>query len=384
MKIAYVFDLVYPYNVGGVQKRIWEIALRLAQRGHDVTLFGMKYWDGDDIIYKEGVRLWGVCPVQKLFVDGHRSIKEAVYFAFKVLSPLCKEKYDIVDCQEFPHFPCFSAKLACILYKQPLVITWYEFWGNYWYEYIGRVKGSIGRLVELIVTKLPDKIIPISNMINSDLRRAGVPEKRLKTVFNGVDVEGIRNATVTHEESDIIFAGRLVEHKNVDMLIKAIDLLRQRIPSVKCVIIGDGPEKNRLENLATELNVKENVSFLGFLAEDKDVIGYIKSSKIFVLPSKREGLPNTILEANSCGIPVIIVNENNNAGVDVVTNGKNGFIVEPTAEAIEEKLYHLLSDKRILEQMKAGIANTVEQYNWPLIVRTLENTYMEILNEHRK
>ena len=83
MRIAYVSDTVYPYELGGMQKRVWELARRLVQRGHEVTLFGMKYWGGEDVIYNEGVRLWGVCPSQALYVNGHRSIKQAVYFAGK-------------------------------------------------------------------------------------------------------------------------------------------------------------------------------------------------------------------------------------------------------------------------------------------------------------
>ena len=59
MKIAFVYDTIHPYVAGGVQKRVWELAWRMAQRGHSVTIFGMKYWDGDDIFFKEGVRLWG-------------------------------------------------------------------------------------------------------------------------------------------------------------------------------------------------------------------------------------------------------------------------------------------------------------------------------------
>src|SRR4030042_2040565 len=85
MRIAYVYDVIYPYVTGGAQKRTWELGKRLAQRGHEVTIFGMKHWEGEDIICKEGVRVWGVCPPQELFVNGRRSIKEAIYFGKKLL-----------------------------------------------------------------------------------------------------------------------------------------------------------------------------------------------------------------------------------------------------------------------------------------------------------
>jgi hypothetical protein len=74
MKIAFIYDVIYPYVKGGVEKRVWELATRLTRRGHDVHLFGMKFWDGEDILISEGVFLHGVCPAKKLYVSGRRTI----------------------------------------------------------------------------------------------------------------------------------------------------------------------------------------------------------------------------------------------------------------------------------------------------------------------
>ena len=136
MKIAYVHDVIYPFVKGGAEKRVMEIATRLAARGHDVHIFGMKYWDGEDVIEREGVHLHGVCASQDLYVDGKRSIKTSVYFSWKLLRSL-EGDFDVIDAQEFPYFPCFSAKLFSILKRTPLVITWHEVWGDYWREYLG-------------------------------------------------------------------------------------------------------------------------------------------------------------------------------------------------------------------------------------------------------
>lgn len=61
MKIAYIHDVIYPYVKGGAEKRVWEMARRLADRGHEVHIFGMKYWSGDDVMEREDVHLHGVC-----------------------------------------------------------------------------------------------------------------------------------------------------------------------------------------------------------------------------------------------------------------------------------------------------------------------------------
>ena len=136
MKIAYVnlslekkalpkklfCDMVYPWIKGGAEKRIYEIFKRLVERGHEVHLLeafliklflkvcGIKWWNGNGTIEQNGVYLHGVCEPRDLYVEGGRSIKKALYFAWKLLFPLLKEDFDIVDCQEFPYFPCFSIK----------------------------------------------------------------------------------------------------------------------------------------------------------------------------------------------------------------------------------------------------------------------------------
>jgi hypothetical protein len=78
VKIAYIYDNVYPYCIGGVEKRIWEISKCLINRGHEVHFFCMKYWDGEEVIRKEGIWYHGVCPMMPLFRNDRRSIKQAI------------------------------------------------------------------------------------------------------------------------------------------------------------------------------------------------------------------------------------------------------------------------------------------------------------------
>ena len=131
MKIAYIYDGVYPYTFGGIERRIWELSTRLTQKGHEVHLFVPKFWNGEGVINTTGVYLHGVCsPPQNRYVDGRRSIGWPIYFAVMLMPELLKEKIDIMDCQNFPYFPSFSSKMASILKGTPLVMTWHEVWGG--------------------------------------------------------------------------------------------------------------------------------------------------------------------------------------------------------------------------------------------------------------
>lgn len=379
MKIAFVYDAVYPWEKGGAQKRIWELASRLAE-DHDVHLYGMHYWDGPSVIEREGVTLHGVCEPRDLYVGGRRSIPQALYFATKVVVPLFREDFDIIDCQEFPYFPCFTAKAHEILRDSTLVVTWYEVWDDYWYDYLGR-KGIFGKSIERTTIRLADTIVPISEYIADDLRDLG-RTSGLEVVENGVDFEGLQEIPEADADWDAIYVGRLSEHKNVDQLLEAVDTVTTRTGrEITCGIIGDGPERDRLEKYANELQVEDQVEFLGFVEADEDVIANIKTASVFVLPSIREGFPNTILEANACGVPSIVVNHPENGSTAVVENDETGFVVEPTSDAIADKLDNLLTDNELRERLSANAREYGRAHDWSEIVSDLEEVYLNTLNK---
>ena len=191
MKIAFVYDVVYPYVKGGVEKRIHELAIRLSARGHDVHVIGMKYWEGPDSIRMDGVTLHGICLPQPLYTDGRRTIREAIYFSIRLIPFLAREKFDIIDCQQFPYFPCFPVKIASMMNKKPLVITWHEVWGDYWYEYLGW-KGIFGKTTERLVAGLTPNAIAVSGTTAKKLRHLAVRDE-IRSIPNGIDASHLRS-----------------------------------------------------------------------------------------------------------------------------------------------------------------------------------------------
>jgi glycosyltransferase involved in cell wall biosynthesis len=375
MKIAYVHDVIYPHVKGGAEKRVWEISRRLADRGHEVHIFGMKYWQGEDVVESEGVHLHGVCDPGNLYVDGRRSIKTAIRFSSKLLSSF-KGDFDVVDAQQFPYIPCFSAKLFCTLKRTPLVITWHEVWGDYWDEYLGWM-GIFGERVERLTVRIPDRIIPVSDRVRRDLLSMGVKSERMVVVPNGVDLEKIDSVEAGELTYDVVYAGRLSAHKRVDLLIEAVSLAREEIPDIRCSIIGDGPEMENLRKLAKELKSEENVDFLGFLETDEDLIAGMKSSRIFVLPSMREGFGISALEANACGLPVVMVRSEMNAALDLVEDGLNGLVVDPTPEEVAEAILELLKDERY-GSLSEPFRRVAERYDWSIITDSIEKVYEDV------
>ena len=373
MKLACVYDVIYPYVVGGVQKRNWEIAGRLVKKGHDVTLFGMKYWEGNDIIYKEGVRLWGGCPPQPLFIEGRRSIREAISFACRVLPPLMKEKFDVVEVANFPYFPCFSAEFHSLARRSRLVITWHEIWDDYWYEYLGK-KGALGKVIERLVARFPHRAIAISHHTKTALQRLG--RKEVDIVACGVDIPSIESAAQWPKSNDIIFVGRLAQEKNVIQLLKAVGILKKRGNNIGCLIIGEGPDKDSLQREAHEMGIAANIRFLGRVESDADVYSYMKSSRILVHPSTREGFSHVVLEANACGIPVVTVNHPQNAAQDLIMEGRNGYICDLSAPDMAQKIQQALSS----ETWESRCKEFARAYDWDSIADSAELAYLRALD----
>jgi glycosyltransferase involved in cell wall biosynthesis len=362
VKIAFVYDAVYPYIKGGGEKRIYEISRRLVKRGHEVHWYGIKWWEGDDVIESDGVVLHGVCEVGGLYRNGRRSIWKAVYFGAMVLRPLKREKFDVIDVGNFPYFPSISAKIVSILNKTPLVITWHEVWGDYWYEYLG-AKGFFGKVVERLTAKLPASHISVSNHTKDGLLSLGVPERKIKVIPNGIDLDLIQSVDPSKKKCDVLFVGRLIREKNIDELIESLEGTE-----FKLCIIGEGPEEERLFSLARGLGLSKQVEFLGSV-EYEEVIARMKSARVFVLPSAREGFGIVLLEAMACGLPVIAVDAEKSAAAEIV-NGTNGILC--WGEDLKENIAKVLGDERLQKELASRGLLKSKGYDWEMAVDTEE------------
>ena len=128
----------------------------------------------------------------------------------------------------------------------------------------------------------------------------------------------------------MLFAGRLIEHKNVDLLLEAFDRVAADNDAT-LGIVGDGPERDALEAQADALIHADRVEFLGFLDDYEDVLGYMRAADIFCSPSTREGFGLTFAEAMAADCTVIAVNHPDSAADEVIDDA--GFLVEPTVDA---------------------------------------------------
>ena len=275
--------------------------------------------------------------------------------------------FDTMDVDSMPFFPLFSARVVSWIRRKTLFATWHEVTDlASWQAYIGRTKGVIAWAVERLALHSADTIISVSKHTTLRLRANGF-KKRIVTVPLGVDLANIYTINASAQKSDVIFVGRLVAHKNVDLLIRAIAIAKLENPRVIAKIIGNGPEKPALARLIKQLDLDENISLIGTVEKDNDLYGLMKASKMFILPSIREGFSVVALEANAAGIPVITTNHPDNAARELVTNGVNGYIVDPSAEAIAEGIATILENRKAMKP-----ENDIKQYDWDAVAENIK------------
>ncbi|MGE5832538.1 MAG: glycosyltransferase family 4 protein, partial [Methanomicrobiales archaeon] len=363
MRIAFLYDCVYPYTIGGVERRVLELGRRLAARGHEVHHFGMQFWDGPPVIEREGIRIHGVCPASPLYAGGRRAVLPAARYAASLLGPLLAGGFDLIDAQQFPYLHCLPAAMASRVRDIPLAVTWHEVWGPYWRDYMGWFAGRLGEMAEWAVARLPASLVAVSRTTGDRLRDLGV-SRPVEILPNGLDLASIAAAPPAPECWDLLFAGRLIPEKRVDLLIDSLPDIVAEYPSLKVLILGEGPSRPALEGLASRRGIRDHVTFRSFVPDPTAVIGFMKSGGVFVSPSVREGFGMAALEAMACGMPVVTVDHPRNAVKERVTSS-TGRVARPEPGDLGEKIRECLEDP---SRFREGCRSFAAEYDWEMIV----------------
>jgi len=369
VKIAIVSDSIYPYHKGGKETRIFELSTRLAKAGNDVHIYTMKWWDQPGRIRKEnGVTLHAISRKYKLYSGGRRSMVQGVLFGvacFRLLS----EPFDVVDVDHMPYFPLFSMWIVCRLKRKPMTATWHEVWGgSYWRDYLGHL-GFIASLLERLTVRIPDHIVAVSEFTAERLETILHSQKPITWIENGIDTAAIRRLKPSKQTSDVVFVGRLLSHKNVDVLIRAVAILTRKRPDITCLIISDGPERPQLERLSAKMGVSDNIVFTGFIEHDVDKFRLMKASRVFAHPSTREGFGIVALEALACGLPVVTTNHPENAARYMITP-EIGRICKPTPQSLARAIESVLNDQDLRDTTEVA-----RSFDWRVSARALEKVY---------
>lgn len=224
----------------------------------------------------------------------------------------------------------------------------------------------------------------VSEFLRRKVLERGFPADRTITHYTGIDVEAIE-PRYERESLTILHVARLVEKKGTRYLLKAFVRVRQAVPNAQLVIIGDGPLRRELEDMASSLGIADSVTFLG-TQPNPVVMQWMHTARIFCLPSvtahsgDAEGLPTSHQEAGAAGIPIVATWHSGNP--ELISDSVNGYLVpEKDPAALAERLIQLLTDPERCRFMgMAGRREIEERFNIRKQNRRLEELYLGLLN----
>jgi glycosyltransferase involved in cell wall biosynthesis len=225
-----------------------------------------------------------------------------------------------------------------------------------------------------------NETICVSDALRDSLERDfGFPPKKLRTIHNGVSLSDFKPSTENGarmraklgfgpDDFVLVCAARLSEQKGIDVLLQAMAKVLHDGVDCKCVIVGDGPLRDQLLEQAEELGLSGQVFFEGF---QEEVRPYLQGGSAFILTSRREGLPLSILEAMACGLPSIVTDVGGNS--ELITNKVHGLVVpQGSVSAIADAISYLVSHpKERLQMAKKARERACEEFD-------MDNTMAEI------
>lgn len=179
----------------------------------------------------------------------------------------------------------------------------------------------------------------VNGEVKDILTSWGAPEEKIEILPSFyLDRKAISDVGEQEKKYDLAFCARLVPNKGLEGVLEALSFL----PELKLIVIGDGPRRSSYERYAKDLGVSDQVTFTGWLPEQKDVLAAIKSARVFLMNSTSEGGPRSALEAMACGLPLIATP----VGVipDVLQEGVNGLFTTGEAHDLVNCIQALLAD----------------------------------------
>ena len=242
--------------------------------------------------------------------------------------------------------------------------------------------------INMLMARLTSAMVAISSATRLALARYEfMPRSRIRVVYNGIEAlkpeaDAVRLLRRTLDIPDTAFVvgtvSRLDPIKNQAMMLRAFARFLENCPHAWLVVVGDGPERDNLETLASQLDISHRVSFTGFI---NNPVNHLALMDVFLLSSHSEGTSMTLLEAMSLGIPVVVTSVGGNP--EIVTEGTNGLLTPSDDErAFAMAMTGLWQDPKLRKQLgQGGYAQFQERFSRQAMVAAYQKIYRHCVPE---
>lgn len=380
MRIGFFTDGFLP-QPNGVATSVFESAKELERRGHEVFIIAPNYPGYID-------RDLNVIRLASVKVAQQPETRLALHLPDKALRRVMGMDFDIIHGHSGATVSLIGWEVARAK-KIPFVITCHTLWNRYTH-YILKGKVIKPRMMERatkIFANRSDCVIAPTGRVEKELRHYGV-KKPIVVVPSGIDIDKfagaapgfLRKKIKVPQDPIVLFVGRLGREKSVDFLIKVFALALKDEPNLHFVIVGDGPDKKKLQALAHRLKVTPSIHFLGDI-KNEEMHKVYKDASVFVFSSTTETQGLVVPEALASGVPVVAIDD---PAYECIENGKNGYLVKRDTSEFAVKILSILKNAPLAKEMSDAARESSKQFSVQKTVDSFEEIYYKLLDENNK
>ncbi len=359
-----------PY-LAGAELYVKEMAESLANDKHNVTIITKHFGNLKNF---EVINKVNIHRVKTLDLPQSRSLISLPSLFFKTLK-LSKDASLIHAHITYPNG--IIAYLVHKITKIPYIIT---LQGDELFDYPEKKLLKLLKFPIKLALKNSSKIHCISNALSTSIQKNfNISKEKITIIPNGVNINQFKNAKKINlhkkysSKSILISVSRLTIKNNLSLVIESL----KNMQDIKFIIIGSGPEEEKLKKLAKKLNV--NATFLGYI-ENKKIPFYLKDADIFIRTPTTEGLGIVFLEAMAANVPIIASKV---AGIpDIIKHNYNGILVNLDKKEIRNAINLLLKSQLLRKKLTKNASKFVKDYDWPIIYKKTFNLYQTVLKHH--
>jgi L-malate glycosyltransferase len=377
MRICMICDKIPPL-ADGPGYHVYGLAKRLVDRKHRVTIITRGSWKKT---YSEEV-INGITVYRVRFMPSYPFHLQLHGFFISIFLKSVESNFDLVHLH--------NANVPFVDTSLPKVVTVHGTMKGYFpCLKILDLPSLIFRVFELIFISIDRKLIKNADRVIAISKGCANELKYFYGIENSIIVNNAIDSkffcplgSKDNKNVYILYAGRLSSEKGLIDLVKSAVYVCEKYPDIKFVIAGKGPLDSRLRKLVTNLHLEHNFSFKGNVNHDI-LLKFYQNATLYVLPSYREGLPTTLLEAMSCGLPVVATAI---AGIsDVIVDHNMGILIPPNnPEELANAILSLLGDEKLREEIGSNARKHVQKYyDWDIITSEIEKVYQSLFSREK-
>jgi len=370
---------------GGMERQAWRLARELAKKGIKITIITSIFVTKfilKDIPWKREVK--DEVHVYRVPLKQWKYFTSIIFYLISLfLTFSLRKKFDVIYGVQLYSYGAIASLAGKLLHK-PVAVK--IACGGYCGDISMFSRLPLGWLAKRFAQSA-DVYVSLSKQIEKELKGAGFDKGEIVHIPNGIDTSVFYSAGSIEEKKElrkklslpckkmVTFVGRLDPQKRADLLIEVFKEVHRLFNSAYLVIIGDGPERKKLEEMADE-----NILIKGVVS---NVAEYLRASDLLVLPSLAEGMSNVILEAMATGLPVITTNISSNP--EVIDNGIDGVLLDPEDKSgFKKNILKILTDESFASKIGQNAREkVVEKFSIESIAEKYRELFDRLVNRRK-